>query len=213
MSKDRFTLYQEMYKNEFDRRDKLTSQINIPVIVTTVIFGAFTYSIQHIGAVQSTIPMVIAIIAFIVLVASILVSAIFIILAFYGYEYEYIATPQSIDKYYNQLCEFYKNSANKVQIIEDAFETYLINDYCKCSETNTLNNDKRSTYLHDARTAIIVAIIASTISVGACNLNNVYSVVQSCLNKISTSSEVKKNGSGKPINAKASTAATTTAQN
>ena len=186
MRKDRLNMYKESYNNELARRDKLNSELNIPIAMVTLLFGSITYTVGNLENGVSGFLLIITLLALVVLVVSLVIAVVFLIKSYYNYAYEFIAHSKQMEDYYNSLIEHYKNVENKEKIVEDAFEAYLINDYCKCNETNTLNNDTRSSCLHNARTAIIVALVACAISVGASNYEKVIHTTQNCINKVTT---------------------------
>lgn len=197
MIKDRLDLYKDMYKIEFDRRDKQNSELSIPIAVTTILFGGFSYCAGRLGTITNAFIMVLTLIAIAILMGSIVFSIKFMIQSYYGYTYEYIATSKEIEDYYNSLCQFYNSNQTGTdqtgtERVEEGFQSYLINSYCLCNTRNTFNNDKRYSYFHNARTSIIIGLISSAVAFGFCNYDKIYTVSHNCYNKIAKS-EVKSN--------------------
>ncbi len=213
MRKDRLNMYKESYNNELARREKLGSEISIPIAIVTLLFGSVTYAVGKLEAVTGIFILILLIASLMTLVVSLAFAVFYIVRSNYSYVYEYIASSQQMEEYYNKLTDFYKEDITYESKVEEAFEVYLLNDYCKCNEQNTSNNDKRSDYLHKARKAIIVALVASTITIGLCNYDRVITTTQNCINKVTAGKEVNTNGQiDKPTCPKSSaTTATTTA--
>ena len=212
MRKDRLNMYKESYNNELARREKLGSEISIPIAMVTLLFGSVTYAIGKLEAIAGIIILILLLASLIALVVSLAFAVFFLIRSNYNYVYEYIATSKQMEEYYNSLTEFYKNDITYESKVEEAFEVYLINDYCKCNERNTSNNDKRSNYLHKARKAIIISLITSAITVGLCNYDKVIINTQNCIEKITTRKEVNQGGQlNKTKHSKYSAAPTTSA--
>lgn len=194
MRKDRLNMYKESYNHELARREKLGSELTIPIALVTLLFGSITYAIGKLEEATNGLLLFILILALIILVVAMVFAVVYSIKSYYNYIYEYIASSKQMEDYYNSLDEFYKIDNDKDIKVEDAFEVYLIKDYCKCNERNTLNNDKRSFYLHKVRTTIIVALITSAVILGTSNYNKIIETTQNCIDKVTTGKKVYKNG-------------------
>lgn len=191
MNKDRLVMYKETYYNELSRREKFTSELTIPIAIITLLFGSITYVVGKLESMTNGILMVILVAGLLVLIGSLIVSVTYLIRSLYNYSYEYMATSKQIEEYYNTLTMHYKNDSEKEKKIEKAFDLYLINDFCKCNERNTSNNDKRSFLLHKSRTALIVALVTCAITMGACNFERVINTTRNCI-EITAGKEEKK---------------------
>jgi hypothetical protein len=218
MRKDRLSMYKESYNNELSRREKFGTELTIPIAMVTLLFGTISYAIGKIETTTSGVLLIVTLISLVVLTTFLIISVVRLVQSYYNFAYEYIASSKLMEEYYNALDEYYQNDENKASKIEDAFETYLINDYCKCNERNTGNNDQRSFYLHKARSAILVALIAGAITMGACNLDKIFIDTQNCINRVFTGKEANKNGfniksTGTTTTATTRTSATTTTTN
>lgn len=203
-------MYKESYNNELVRREKLGSEISIPIAMVTLLFGSVTYAIGKLEVVTGIFILILLILSLIALVASLAFAVFYLIRSNYNYVYEYIAISKQMEEYYSTLTDFYIDDVNNESKVEESFEVYLINDYCKCNERNTSNNDKRSNYLHKARTAIIIALITSAITVGICNYDRIIVTTQNCIDKVTTGKEVNQNGQIRKATRTESSAASTT---
>ncbi len=184
MQRDRLNIYKETYNNEIARKEKLGSELTIPIAVITLQVSIITYAVGKMDITKKSIALILLVIAITSLVTAIVFSISYLIKSYYNYPYEFIATPKQMEEYYNKLTETYKEYSDCEFLTEKYFELYLINHYCKCNETNIRNNDNRAGYLHKAKTAIIAGLISSAIIVGLCNYNKVFGIVQECLKLI-----------------------------
>jgi hypothetical protein len=190
MYKDRLDLYKDIYNSELERKEKLISELTIPIAITTVLFGSIPYIIGKIGTISTLLPLIIYLAGLSVLVISLAVSAFYVIKSYHNYKYKCIATSKQMEAYYNECVAFYKNEDEADKI----FQAYLIKDYCECNEINTKNNDVKAAYLHKSRNAIIVGLIVCAIVIITCNYQNLIASTNYCYKKITQSKEVFNDG-------------------
>lgn len=188
MLKDRLALYWDMYKIELDTRDILNTQISLPIAITTINFGTFTYCIKKLTSGTSVIAvnaLIIAIISTAILLYYIVISIRNIIKGYHNnYIYSLVPDPITMEEYYSQIIEYYSqlNEYNNTSIdysikIDEYFELYLISAYGSCCKKNILNNTIRSAFIYDAKTTVIYGLIISAIAFTFCNFNMVSNII------------------------------------
>lgn len=180
MPDDRLSIYKEQYYFELQRKDHLGKELTLPVGVITLLIGAESYFTGKIDSLHPSVPHAIYGVLLILISLSIARAIYFLIRSNYGHIYEYFPTSRQTENYYRQL-ETYCEENGKKSDIEPSFVKYLIDTYNKCNERNTMNNDKKSAYIHNARTAIISAIIFSAMTVFACNIETTEKVFHAIL--------------------------------
>ena len=157
--KNRLNLYRESYYNELSRKERFYAELSLPIGIATILVSSVIYNLEKLFTITGVVYQIAAIILMIILSISLIAAVICMILSYYNYGYEYLPTSIEIENYYNKLKDYYKDS----NVVEREFSEFLINSYCKCNSTNTENNDKRSAFLHRAKTNIIIALIFASV--------------------------------------------------
>ena len=169
-----FAFYKELYFHEIDVREHLSSRIQIPLAVTVSLVGAFGFMIlkfdEKINDVYSYVFVSVLILGGIAIV----LSVYFLVRSWMGHEYAFLPSAGDTEKYRNTLVDTYKEFEDVDELVKFHLEAYLCKYYINCSTNNTDCNDKRSLYLHQANTVLVVVILFAILSFSAFYLGNFY---------------------------------------
>ena len=162
---DLHQFYKDHYFYEAEKAHKLTGSLTLPIGILTIIGGALTATIEPIGAhvgFMEVTRLLFQAIAWI----SILAAGYFVVRSRFRYVYDYIPTPQQVSDYRDYLISSSDSTGAVASKVDDKLERWINSSYAQCAHTNTLNNDKKSTYLHSANVFIIFALIFTILSAG-----------------------------------------------
>ena len=148
-------IYKDHYQFEWDHKSHLTSALNIPIGVATVIGGAIALMVKKYPYHQdfNTIGFV-ALISFSALL--IVIAAYYLFKALHGYQYQRIPTPKTLKTYYDDLLQWHESYGNGKQAAEEEFNEYFHQRMAEAVDVNAHNNKSKSGYLY--RTNVLLAI-------------------------------------------------------
>lgn len=159
--------YKEHYLLEVNRRQELTNSIALPVGVLSVLVSAILMLAKEIDYPLDKIEYFQLVMILISLFFCGL-SLFFLIRSYFGYKYEYIATPKEIKKYFDDLIAHYigigLSPVDARKQAEDETLEQIDSQYAERTHKNTVNNDTKSYYLHKANNALIYSIISTIIT-------------------------------------------------
>lgn len=160
---DHRKFYEDHYFSELERKEKLKSDLQIPIAIITIIGGLLGFFIKNFtktGDLHEYFFWVLIIIAVIALVGAIY----FLYRSYYSYTYRYIAPPKQLKDYYDGLADYYKINQGQTDEADKEFEAYIKERYAACAEVNRWNNNAKSAFLHKANTWLIGAVVSALIS-------------------------------------------------
>ena len=165
MNKDQlFLLYEKLYFNELDRREKLSSRLNIPLAILVAIIGFMSFMLKNAPRDIETIWHTVFWIFFIATCIAIVVGAWFFKSSWFGHTDKLLPTANETENYRETLIELYEEYEEKDALVETVLKEYLYNYYKQFSSENTTNNDARAYHLYRATYAITVAVLFAFIS-------------------------------------------------
>ncbi len=181
---EQYKEYKELYIFELQRRGDLTKSLSIPIGIVSIIASAIFVIITQLSKPLSSIE----ILEFCILLISIfllIISVFLLFKSFYNYPYGYIPTAKEIEDWRGSLVKYYiEISKNDSGILADEDITkFLISKFAEHAHRNAINNDTRSTHLHNANLFIIASIIFLFMSGGVfitesfSNAEKVYKVI------------------------------------
>lgn len=156
-------LYKEHYQFEWDHRSHLTSAINIPIAVATVLGGAITVMAQKYPY-SSLIESYAFIATISIATLCIAIAIFFLFYSFHGYEYKRIPTPLKLQSHYNELLEWHNKYSNGKKSADSKFEEYFNLRMGEATEINAHNNKNKSAYLYRCHTSLAIAVVFIAIS-------------------------------------------------
>lgn len=156
---DLFQIYEKSYFHEIDMREKLSSRMQIPLAIIVAEISLLGYVLQKLNNIQSGLYGLLFIICYILSTILVLLSIYFFIRSWYNFEYAFLPTADETENYQKELNSFYEEYAERETLTQNAMFDYVYDYYKKCSTKNTLNNDKRSIYIHKTSSFLILAFV------------------------------------------------------
>ena len=159
--------YKDHYYHEIRQRHELTNALGLPLGVFTLLVGGLSVMVKEIAVPFDWIEVVQ--LALIVISALLLLTtAYFFVRSYFNYEYGYIATAKEIKDYRDLLLAYYVAQGNSPhdasQTAERETLDYIDAEYARYAEKNAANNGRKSSFLHKANYALILAILSAGIS-------------------------------------------------
>jgi len=156
--KDIYELFKHAYEFEHERKDVLNSRLSLILTSLIVIIGAITYFINNMSFNNiDTLKIVFFILlAILLLIVTFAFYCLFKCLFFY--KYRYIAKPDLIDKYIDDLKKYNQKSSKPVDI-EEKIEEYFRSQYRGAASRNRANNIKKYAHFVHALMSIFLASI------------------------------------------------------
>lgn len=165
--------FKEQHQYELSRRDRLHRDISLPIAVTIALLGGW---VSLFGKIRWPFDFLEWVILVVLMVAVPFILKLIWLLDKVSRNnlYEYLATSDEIDRYKKQLKA---NAESKKQLDagwSDKFETFIEEEYIRCSTANAITNDKRSERLDDARRYILFSAIVLFIGFFADAVKNTF---------------------------------------
>ncbi len=153
--------YKHSYYYELDRRDKIVTNLNLPISIAILIIGSALFLLNSSTLCLANMWSMVFLALLFCSVSCIVISVFYIYKALTGYEYKYISLPTEINEYVNQHLKYNDAvSKNKQISTEEAFFKLLQDQYCMCSTINAQHNDARIDYVRRTWISLLVTIIA-----------------------------------------------------
>jgi len=164
--------YKEHYCLEAARKYDLSNALSLPLGILSLLIGGLVVVAQGIHVPLSNIDVLqLALMA--VAAAFILLSAYFLVRSYYNYEYGYAPTPLEIKTFKEGLVAYYvalgETPAAAVKKADEEALEHVDAEYAVHADRNAKNNNRKSSFIHNANGALICAI-ASTLAVGVTHL-------------------------------------------
>lgn len=160
--------YKEHYCLEVARKNDLTNALSLPLGILSLLIGGLAVVAQNIHVPLSNIA-VLQLALMTVAAAFILLSAYFLVRSYYNYEYGYAPTPLEIKTFKGGLVTYYvaigETPAAAIQKADQEALEHVEAEYAAHADRNAKNNNRKSSFIHNANGALIGAII-STLAVG-----------------------------------------------
>ncbi|MDV5168821.1 hypothetical protein [Photobacterium rosenbergii] len=171
--KDLFKVYEKMYFNEQETKEKLANRVQVTLAMIFVGLSASTYMIRMLDY-TSDLLLIVCFSLFFFLSITILSFAIYhLVRAFWGNTFAEPPTPEQTENYlidlekFNADCiEFYGEEGAKEHLedVEQEVFYYLYDEYKKCASHNIAINEERSQRIHKAIRYILFSLAPFSIS-------------------------------------------------
>lgn len=158
-------LYKDIYYKELIRKEEIHKNLTIPIGILIALIGAISYFYKQL-IFECNFTNVLQIEILIFFFFSIIVTIYYLIRIFYSYEYKYISDPEEMEKYRNELIEYYKSTLDNIEENQsfNDFNLFLINQYVQTSTFNIMNNDRKVHFLFLTKRWLIITIISFLLS-------------------------------------------------
>lgn len=159
-----FLLYEKLYFQELDRREKLSARLNLPLAVLVTVIGFLSFMLNNAPRDIDTTGHFIFWAGFVAACAATGVGAWNFKASWFGHTDKLLPTANSTENYRQSLVEFYNEYEEKEALVETTLKAYLYDYYMRFSSENTTNNDARAYHLYLATYAITVAVLLAFIT-------------------------------------------------
>jgi len=157
--------YKESYYFELDRKDKISSNLNLPITILVLVAGVLSYYLNNLPNLDFSLKSAFLCFLLFSLFVSICFSFYYLYRCLTNYTYGYVSSTEEIDKYINQIHEYNTQvDENRKIDTEDEFVDFLIEQYSKCASMNSQNNKRKTGYLRSTSVSLLIAVIIMTVS-------------------------------------------------
>ncbi|MGB4765335.1 MAG: hypothetical protein WBH09_00315 [Rugosibacter sp.] len=164
--------YKEHYFLEATRKGELTNALSLPLGILSLLIGGLTVVAKEIHLPLNNVSVLL--LALIAAAAIFILRAVyFLIRSYYNYEYGHVPTPLEIKTYKEGLIAYYVSLGDST---EDAIKKadsealqHIDSEYAAHADRNAKNNNRKSSFIHNANSSIIGAIIF-TFAVGSTHI-------------------------------------------
>lgn len=154
-----FSLYEKLYFQELERREKLSARLNIPLAILVAVIGFLSFMLHSAPTGFFGWASLVFWMLFVSACCATGVGAWFFKASWFGHTDKLLPTANDTEAYRFQLIELYKDFDGKEHLVEGALKQYLYDYYKQFSSENTVNNDARAYHLYQATYAITVAVL------------------------------------------------------
>ncbi|WP_284450092.1 hypothetical protein [Spongiibacter tropicus] len=157
--KERFALYEKLYFHELERIEKVSARLSLPFTVMLAIIAFLAFMLN-----SETKPygFSIATYCFWLLFSlssfALLAGAWFFRLAWFGHDDKLLPVARTIEDYYVELEETYKEFDGGEELTQQHFNNFLFDYYAQFASENAINNDKRSYNIYRSIVALMFSI-------------------------------------------------------
>jgi hypothetical protein len=147
---------QERYDHEASRRGELTGALALPIGVVSALIAGLAVIVkdlhppfEHWGVFQLSAAGLSAV--------ACLCSAILLACSYFNYTYRYVVTPKVLRDYRASLVAYYLSIGRTEDVAKSTADAethaYIQERYAESAHNNTVNNDRKSYFLHTLRMA------------------------------------------------------------
>jgi len=155
----RLELYKELYFNELERKEHISSRLQWNISFWVLIFGGMLFCLNNVHKVSTELKVYFYISIFITLI-SMLISTVFLILCLWGKIVHYVPTPRDMDREYETLVTHYAPYPEYRGEIEIEFEkrvTQVFNE--SATKIHKINNKTVANILKSTQAMVVAAIV------------------------------------------------------
>lgn len=154
-----FLLYEKLYFQELERREKLSARLNVPLAILVAVFGFLSFMLNKAPIAILGWSSFLFWAFFLLASCAAAVGAWFFKASWFGHTDKLLPTATETEAYRSELISFYNDFDEKEQLVESSLQKYLYDYYQQFSSENTVNNDARAYHLYQATYAITVAVV------------------------------------------------------
>lgn len=156
----------EFYYFEIEQKSKLDLKVKLPLTILFVLFGVVAYFIQNLSYFPNNLVTLVFYFLFILCVIFLIITCVFLIKSFHGYDYDYMPTgtlyENDIEKIKNYYKDSYFNNLNNEQkndLIDNDIYQYLYDNFIDCINTNFNSNFRKNKMLFRTNIFLIISVV------------------------------------------------------
>lgn len=154
-----FLLYEKLYFQELDRREKLSSRLNVPLAILVAVIGFMSFMLKSAPRDLAKIEHQAFWLILVVACFACALGAWFFKNSWFGHTDKLLPTANETEGYRQTLIKLYAPFEDSSNLVNRALKAYLYDYYMKFSTENTINNDSRAYDLYRATYSITVAAL------------------------------------------------------
>ena len=158
---NRLKLYERLYFNELDRREKIGARLTLPFTAMVATIGLLSFMLNSDRGLPPGFIKLIFWGIFALATLFLILGAWFFRKAWYGSTDRYIPTAFELEHYYESSRESYSNFPEGKEWASRRFNELLFERYIKSSTANAENNDYRTKNVFASSLFLTVAILLS----------------------------------------------------
>lgn len=162
---DRFKLYERLYFNELDRREKLSARLSLPFAAMVAVIGLLSYMLNSGKHLPGGLTAQIFWLTFAASSIFLLVGAWFFRKAWYGSTDQSIPTASVLEERHSLLLENNSTQPEQKELTRDQFSKEVFDYFVQTSSVNNANNNYRTNSIYRANVSLTIAILLAFISV------------------------------------------------
>lgn len=147
---ERFKLYEKLYFNELDRRERISARLALPFAVLIATSGLLSFMLNSTHKPEVYPWAHVFWLLFVASAIALILGAWFFRKAWFGHTDKLLPTAGHIGEYHRKLVDTYAGYENRDELVEKTFKTFLFNYYAEYSSENAINNDQRSYNIYRA---------------------------------------------------------------
>ena len=160
---NKYDFYKEWYFHEIDRYFKISNSLTIPIGLVTLTGSIIYYFIDKLTLDFFNVFNSVVNTCFMCAILFWLASIYYLIRTRFGGGYSYLPTPNSIEKYEEELFNYNESQFQMLRKnndeIQKEIEHNIIKLYIECIEKNVDINDNKSYNLYQSMTSIVYTIV------------------------------------------------------
>ncbi len=158
--RERFLLYENLYFHELERIEKVSARLSLPftVMLAIIAFLAFMLNSES-KPNDSGIATLCFWLLFSLSCIALLAGAWFFRLAWFGHDDKLLPVARTIEDYFLELEETYKDFEGGDKLTKKHFDDFLFDYYAQFASENAINNDRRSYNIYRSIVALMFSVL------------------------------------------------------
>lgn len=162
---ERFDFYEKLYFHELDRKEKLISRLNMPMVMLVGLLSFFGYMLNKAPSAQDGWHGVFFWTLYDCAFICLLVSSWFFKAAWGRGSYDYVLPVLDVlEKYRVTLCSYYLGEPDAEKLCDTQYKEVIEQYYIKGGTTNAQNNDIRTNDLNQLSKFVLLSFVLSMLS-------------------------------------------------
>lgn len=161
---DLFKLYERLYFDELERRERISARLNLPFALLLAQFGFLSLMLEGAWHSRERVFAQLFWILFLLATVATIVAAWCFRKAWFGFTDKLLPTANATERYRQELLVHYKDYEDSEQLVQNALKLYLYTYYMQFSSVNAVNNDTRSFKLYQSNVSLAVAVVLASLA-------------------------------------------------
>jgi hypothetical protein len=161
---DRFKLYEKLYFQELERREKISARLTLPFGAILATVGLLSFMLNSSTQPHANTWRLLFWSLFSLSSIALLVGAWFFRKAWFGHTDKLLPTAYQIEDYHQKLSSTYEEFDTHDELVKTHFNNFLFDYYVRDSSINAVNNDERSYNIYRASFGLTLAVLLALVT-------------------------------------------------